>query len=490
MSNKDPEEITKIEDLPNVDRSEDHEEEFFDLEAMAQNLGIEDELGDEKKEDEDELPPTFDNTNSFSTQNIGSLEEDTLTDHDHFESSFSKESEDYLEEMDNLTEDDSFNDQEMSEGHFDTSHDEDEFSSFADEIDFTSTSLEVPQEESNNIEELSQSSEIDDQLLDDFDKELHTTPKLTDHSPPDTKSEDSHTNQEEENQKWKRPEDFNEVNQFVENLSYGDMSSDANPPYSVIIKNLKYQEDIEDICNVLIENNFLPKDKEEEIRQSISRGQILIPRISEFAAIMLAHKIRQYDVELLVGLTEEVHPPKNYQSNDKGLSSKASLLRNKKIFHSIKKQIEDDSIITSTLPYIDNYQILKHMGIITHTKLLDLSELETQIEEKIINELIPVKFKETLQEKQIISANQLASQSMTTTDVDFTQPISHLKRKSLDHLYSELVEEMKLKINEPTVNGIIGINFSITPINIDQYLSRGPKYQIVCSGNMVCLERI
>jgi hypothetical protein len=286
------------------------------------------------------------------------------------------------------------------------------------------------------------------------------------------------------------PERFEDIKAFSEKISYGNFSSEGNPPFSVILKDVKFHEDVDSICESLIDLKIIEADTEDHCKESLTRGQMLIPRLSEYAAIILCHKLRSFDIEILMGLTEELHPPKSYESNDRGLSSKYTVYNNRKSHFNFKNSSSTDEILTSTLAKIDDHQIIKHLGIITETKQISAIELtqSAAIEDEIVNQFSSSQ-KSTINEFRVKKENINASESRVIESIFTEEDKRSTTQLSLDNIYSQLLGQLKLKALKNEANGIVGITFSITPIAIENYLSSGPKYQILCTGNMVWIEK-
>jgi len=86
---------------------------------------------------------------------------------------------------------------------------------------------------------------------------------------------------------FKTPETFEDLKKFSENSSFSGMATEGNPSFSVLVKNVRFIEDVSDIVLLLKEYNLLV-DSEEQTKARLMRGMLLIPRISEYAAIHLA----------------------------------------------------------------------------------------------------------------------------------------------------------------------------------------------------------
>jgi hypothetical protein len=76
-----------------------------------------------------------------------------------------------------------------------------------------------------------------------------------------------------------------------------------------------------------------------------------------------------------MGLSEEIHPPKHY-SNSKGLVSKNSLKQNRsetKIFE--EGEIDLKTIPLSTTPFLEGYQIVEYLGVISEHLVISEDEI-------------------------------------------------------------------------------------------------------------------
>lgn len=150
-------------------------------------------------------------------------------------------------------------------------------------------------------------------------------------------------------QAYKSPENFEDLKKFAESTSISGMGAEGNPSFSVLLKNIRYIEDVNDILSLMKELGLL-SDPEEQIKQRLMRGHLLVPRISEYAAIFLAHKLRRFDIDIQVGLSDEIHPPKHQETPETGLVSKYTLYQNQTHhFHFDDTKLEISQIIVAAI---------------------------------------------------------------------------------------------------------------------------------------------
>lgn len=233
---------------------------------------------------------------------------------------------------------------------------------------------------------------------------------------------------------YKAPETFEDLKKFSESSSFTGMATEGNPSFSVLLKNVRYVEDVNDIISLLRELNLL-SDTEEQTKSRLMRGMLLVPRISEYAAIFLAHKLRRFDIDIQLGLSDEIHPPKHQETPETGIVSKFSLYQNQSHhFHFDDPKLEISQIIVSATPNLEGHQIIRYIGVASEHKMLDNHIVE---------------------------------------DAESTEIPLH---------YQELAQKLKAHALKANSNAVIGLNYQLTPI--------GNKYRLTCTGNLVWINKI
>jgi hypothetical protein len=240
---------------------------------------------------------------------------------------------------------------------------------------------------------------------------------------------------------YKAPENFDDLKKFVENTSLTGMSAEGNPSFSVLLKNIRYTEDVNDILSLMKELSLL-SDPEEQIRQRLMRGHLLVPRISEYAAIFLAHKLRRFDIDIQVGLSDEIHPPKHQEAPETGLVSKYTLYQNQTHhFHFDDPKLEISQIIIAATPNLEGYQVIRYLGVASEHKMLDGHIVEDE----------------------------------SSADIP--------------RHYSELAQKLKAHALKANANAVIGLNYQLTPLP-SEYGMSGSKYRLSCTGNLVWVNKL
>ncbi|MFW5887561.1 MAG: hypothetical protein ACOCUH_02065, partial [Bacteriovoracia bacterium] len=269
------------------------------------------------------------------------------------------------------------------------------------------------------------------------------------------------------------PENFNDIRNFAESIAYGTVASGGNPPFSIKITNVVYQEDAEDIMNLMREHGLLKPDNEEHIQRSLSMGSLLISQVGEYSAIYLAHRLRKLNVELAMGLADEIHPTKAYSSNNKGLVTKNSIHQNQRNSLELKKEeVALDDIILATSSTLENYTITNYLGLATEHTTLPVDELSSEAYSDRKTEDNKDSQNEINQIKEEIDA----SLKQLGEDHEFPQI-------TLNEIYSGLAEKLKVQSLQLGGNAIIGINYQLTPLT-------GQNYKITCTGNIVWAEKL
>lgn len=265
------------------------------------------------------------------------------------------------------------------------------------------------------------------------------------------------------------PERFEEVKTFAQNFSYGQIQGGGNPPFSIVIRHLKYEEDKESILSVLSEFGLVTEQNHDETMRALNLGSLLIPQISEYSAIILAHKLRRFDCDLEVGLSDEVHPSKSGEQNPKGLVKKDSLRQN--IAESYQKTEETTparEMIISTTSQLEGYVIKKYIGVQTSFAIVDEEELER------------LKFVQ----QQARANHELHDYHPEESD-DLSSERAFLDYKSsFDYLFVTLAEELKSKARKEKANALLGLNYQLQSLPFEKTSSGKNCYQLTASATM------
>jgi len=426
----DKKDLTRIEELGEFihELSEENsfEESPPDLPVDEINFDSPEEENSEDNQNESSDTFTTDNNDFSSSDSFTSSEEVSFTGTDTAEEiNFTSEStfedsspfSDKQEENSSITEN-QFNDEndlfkENVESNVvaEDKQNDDEFSTYAKD------QIEEEEEEKKGQEEL-----------------VVTPPIKNDETPLQVKAENTSTS-------FSTPEDFSEVKKFAENSHYSGMAAEGNPSFSVLISQIKFIEDIEDILRLLKELNLLGDDIE-QARKRLLRGSFLVPRISEYAAILLAHKLRRFDIDLQLGLSDDIHPPKHGEKPETGIVSKTNLYQNQNHhfqFHHPK--VELSQILISTTSNLEGYQIHRYLGIATENQLIDGHQIEEE------------------------------------------------KSQDIPKAYQDIAHKLKAQALQVNANAIVGITYQLTPLPVDLNHS-STKYRLSCSGNLVWVNKL
>ncbi|MBT3584480.1 MAG: hypothetical protein HN509_06220 [Halobacteriovoraceae bacterium] len=457
-------ENTDVEDsFPTLDDSQDDSEleteaETDSFEATEPDMSF----GDEETEEDES------SEESLGESSFGDVEEPEAIDESEtmeLAEEFAEESEDIAEEspLDQNMQSDSFDSESFEEDQpLDTSDDdftapEEEFEAIEEEEEQV-TAFEESDTEIQPIEE-----EVVEATQGDQNQELAETlipiAKVEESPAPQAVSSASREN-------------FKDLKEFGESISYGSMALGGNPPFSVIIKGIKYLEDSEDILIILREHGLVTDENEAEMEKALANGCILISQISEYSAIYLAHRIRRFEVEVLLGLSEELHPSKAYEGDQKGLINKENLKQNQKEALVIEeKQIELESIILTTTPSLEGYIIQNYIGLATEHTIVDEDELERMHLSKKM-------------EDEIKSEDMGLTQHLHQEDDDGHRLVSTYGM-GLIEIYQDLAEELRTMAFKRQGNAVVGITYQLTPLLNHSEGKKVGQYKVTCTGNIV-----
>ena len=269
-------------------------------------------------------------------------------------------------------------------------------------------------------------------------------------------------------------ERFEDVKTFANNFSYGQVQGGGNPPYSIIVRRIKFKEEADNIFELLKEFAIVTDANEKETMMALELGSLIIPQISEYTAIVLAHKLRRYDLDLEVGLSDEIHPSKSGESNPRGLLKKDSLKQN--ISSSLKLTDLDNSIeeiIVTTMSSIQGYNVESYIGVQTTFTIVEEAELE---------KLQYVQRSER-EKSELYDFENTEPQEMTSEKAfrDY--------QNSFSLLYEDLTQQLKQKAFAQNANALLGLCFQLSPLNFERSHQRISAYQITCSATLAIISR-
>lgn len=291
----------------------------------------------------------------------------------------------------------------------------------------------------------------------------------------------------------KPKETFQELQKFAQNLSYSNMAVEGNPPFSIIIKDIKFEEDVRDILILLKEFGVVSPEDEENAKKSLSRGQFLIPRINEYSAILICHKLRRFNISILMGLSEEIYPSNTTEETDKGLVSKFSVYQNKKHHYELDDNSRSiDNIIATTLNKLDDFQILKYHGVATEYTIVDMENFDN--DNSLLNDIYEKTYdnlKAMTLSNQMKDANKDSAGSLVPLDIVNAEQLDVLNKEkyNMNDVYNGLIEKLKLQALENYANGILGINYQVTPLIANEAHHTRSQYKITCTGNLVWMAQ-
>ena len=268
-------------------------------------------------------------------------------------------------------------------------------------------------------------------------------------------------------------EKFEEVKNFAQNFSYGQIQGGGNPPFSLIIRNLKYSDEAQDILIILRDFGIITDQNSNDMTKSLELGSLLVPQIGEYSAIILAHKLRRFDCDIEVGLSDEVHPSKSGETNPRGLMKKDSLKQNIiETFHKNDSDVLIKDIIVSTTNTLDGYIIKKYIGVQTSFTIVDEEELER------------LKF---------VQQSVRSSAQLENYDTEDTLNFSSEKafkdyQNSFDLLFTDLCDQLKVKAMKEKANAILGLNYQLTSLPFEKNNNGQNCYQLTCSATLAIVS--
>jgi len=482
----DKHDLTRIEDLAEFLHDESDDSLFDDIEEEASPSPalptLDDLESDEALPEINEEPPTLEAEPVFETsepeEESDSFSGDEFGSSQEFGSEFETSEDDQEDNaFGGSGEEDEFSnqfDQESSDSTSEFGSNEGEgFESdgFGSDSETGFESDETSEDEfkqKSTQEESEELSAFEDTQPDDDD---NTSQADSNFEPPEVSSFEE---QEVEQKPHVPQQNFEDLRQFAERISYGAVAQGGNPPFSLVLRGIRYQEDAEDIQIILKEHGLVSDDNQQSIEQGLANGSLLISQISEYSAIYLAHKFRRFDLDVIVGLSDEIHPSQSYDADARGLVSKQNIRQN--VHESInldRSPVKIQNIILSTTPTLEGYNIQEYLSVISHHNILSANEIEEfstlnistgdEIVDAIQKDLTEVLEKHGTHESEVL--------------MPFGQ--------GLETLYKEMADALRTKALKIGANAVVGINYQLTPVFSNQSGSTDVQYKVTCLGSAV-----
>lgn len=269
-------------------------------------------------------------------------------------------------------------------------------------------------------------------------------------------------------------ETFEEIKEFAKNLSYGDVSMGGNPPFSIILKNIQYLEDSDEILSILKEHALITNETQTTFEKSLERGTLLISHISEYSAIYLCHKFRKFNLEIQMGLSDEIHPPKIKEDSGKGLINKKGLAQNKKDHLTIDHdKISLENILVTTTNLIESHEISRYFGVVSEHTIISSDLLNPENES----------FKK--EDSSLHSAlSQTLSRIRQVKDLTKDPQDIFEKKSNLKEIYQQLTDKLKVEAIKLKGNAIVGLQYQISPL-VPNGETHELNYKLTCTGTVV-----
>ena len=235
---------------------------------------------------------------------------------------------------------------------------------------------------------------------------------------------------------------------FAQSVTYGAMAQGGNPPFSVMLRNIKFKEDCDDINLILKDHGLVTPESEQDIKTGLNHGSLLLSQLSEYCAIFLAHKLRRFDLEIQIGLSDELHPSKSYTRGEMGPVNKTVLMQNKvESFEKSEIPVDIKSVLLATVPSLEGYKVVRYLGIASEHALIKESELDN-----------------------------FGEVGIDGVDVGET--------------YSALSEKLKFKALKKGGNAVLNVNYQFTPLPNVGEVTAETVYKVTCTGNIVWVTDI
>ena len=161
------------------------------------------------------------------------------------------------------------------------------------------------------------------------------------------------------------PETFEDLRHFAGAITYGNVAARGTPPFTIIVNHILRREDASGIMALLRDHNICTDENKKDFELGFEQGAVIIPQISEYSAVYLAHKLRRFDVDIQIGLSDEIRPSPSYEREGRGLVGKDNFQQEIREEVSLEKEwMELDHILDSTTSVPEGYEVREYFGVV------------------------------------------------------------------------------------------------------------------------------
>lgn len=176
-----------------------------------------------------------------------------------------------------------------------------------------------------------------------------------------------------------KKQDLDGVKKFGESFAIGHPRVEASPPFSVMVT-LKYSEEMEkQIRDILSAEDYGVRF--EEIKVQLKSGKMLIPKISEFAAVNLAQKLRELVDDIQMGLSNEIFQAKNRLESDSDFENilfefETLDLHSEEVKDLGAEPQSERDLFTTNLSTVEGFRVTRILSAVSASKILPVEIAE------------------------------------------------------------------------------------------------------------------
>lgn len=201
-------------------------------------------------------------------------------------------------------------------------------------------------------------------------------------------------------------QDLESIKQFGERLSIGKPRLEAVPAFSVLLS--MRSGHFSETCLKTIEELLETEDfgiRFQDVKVQTDQGKLLIPRISEFAAIVIAQKIRDSVDDIDIDVADEIYKGRSADvTTELNLVDAQTLDQHREEIHDLDSEpASENEVFTTNLSDLDEvkeYRIMRILSAITTSAIIDAMVAENPAgrafeaaTEKLTQELITRAFR-------------------------------------------------------------------------------------------------
>lgn len=232
-------------------------------------------------------------------------------------------------------------------------------------------------------------------------------------------------------------ENLAETKKFGEKITVGAAKVEANPAFSLLARGIRGEKAIKAVEDALSNEDYGVRF--DDVRVQLETGKLLVPQISEFAAITLAQKLREYVDQIELGPASDIYSSSAHSIDEltsHGMTqdldwidpSDANKGEAQEIHDLSNEPASENEVFTTNLPEMEGYTIRRILSALTVSEVVD-AEIAEKEDSREFEQVIQRLNKEMIHRAYTLGASGVVGVSIALKAIDgYRDSLGNIKR--------------------------------------------------------------